>query len=339
MIELAVLRIAQRVVAAAMPPTPQYCWPGLSRLAGCQVWLKHENHTPIGAFKVRGGLMLMEDLHEQHLIPERIFTATRGNHGQSIPFAARRMGVPVTVFAPKSNSREKNDAMRGWGAELVEFGDDFEDARRESVRRAEEANADMGIDEADVGNGKGVMLVPPFCISLVTGVATYALELFEAVSGLDAVYVPIGMGSGICGLIETRDTLHLETEIIGVVAANAPAMALSVAAGKPVATQSAHTFADGMACRLPMAEPVDIIRKGAARIVEVGDDEIADAMRAIYRHTHNVAESAGAAAFAALMQEQERHRQAGNRVGVILSGGNVDAAVFSAVLAGETPTL
>ena len=320
MFDLAGLEQARAVVAAAMPPTPQYCWPGLCRQLGSEVWVKHENHTPIGAFKVRGGLVLLDELNRAGQLPNRIITATRGNHGQSIPFAACRHGVPVTVFVPKGNSVEKNQAMLGWGAELVEFGNDFEDARLEAVRRAE---------------AEGALIVQPFHPALVRGVATYALELFSAVAALDAVYVPIGMGSGICGLIRTRDLLGLKTDIIGVVAANAPAMARSLAAGQVVATDSADTFADGLACRLPMAEPLAIVQQGAARVVEVGEAEIAEAMRTLFRVTHNVAEGAGAAALAALMQE--RTQQAGKRVGVILSGGNVDAAVFQAVLAGEVP--
>lgn len=320
MFDLAGLEQAQAVVAAAMPPTPQYCWPGLCRHLGSEVWVKHENHTPIGAFKVRGGLVLLDELKRAGELPDRIITATRGNHGQSIPFAACRLGVPVTVLAPKGNSVEKNQAIKGWGAELVEFGDDFEDSRLEAVRRAEV---------------EGALIVPPFHPALVRGVATYALELFSAVAALDAVYVPIGMGSGICGLIRTRDLLGLKTDIVGVVAAKAPAMARSVAAGQVVATESADTFADGVACRVPMAEPLAIVRKGAARVVEVSETEIAEAMRTLFRVTHNVAEGAGAAALAALTQE--RTRQAGKRVGVILSGGNVDAEVFRAVLAGEVP--
>ncbi len=319
MFDLAGLEQAQAVVAAAMPPTPQYCWPGLCRHLGSEVWVKHENHTPIGAFKVRGGLVLLDELKRAGQLPDRIVTATRGNHGQSIPFAACRLGVPVTVLAPKGNSVEKNQAIKGWGAQLVEFGNDFEDSRLEAARRAE---------------AEGALMVPAFHPALVRGVATYALELFSA-AALDAVYVPIGMGSGICGLIRTRDLLGLKTDIVGVVAANAPAMARSVAAGQVVATESADTFADGVACRVPMAEPLAIVRKGAARIVEVSEAEIAEAMRIAFRMTHNIAEGAGAAALAAL--NQERARQAGKRVGVILSGGNVDAQVFRAVLAGEVP--
>ena len=317
MFSLAELQQAQALVAEAMLPTPQYRWPGLCRRAGCEVWLKHENHSPIGAFKVRGGLVYLDALKRGGQLPERIITATRGNHGQSIPFAARRHGVPVTVLVPEGNSLEKNAAMIGWGAQLVQFGRDFDEARVEAERRAE---------------AQGALLAPTFHADLVRGVATYALELFSAVRDLDAVYVPIGMGSGICGVIGVRDLLGLKTEIIGAVAARAPALARSFAAGRVVETDSCDTFADGMACRVPRPEPLAIIRAGAARILELEEEEIAAAMRALYADTHNVAEGAGAAAFAALLQE--RQRQAGRRVGVILSGGNVDSELFQAVLAG-----
>ena len=318
MFDLEGLEQARGVVARHMPPTPQYRWPGLCSLAGCEVWLKHENHTPIGAFKVRGGLVLMDELQNGPGLPRKLVTATRGNHGQSIPFAACRLGVPVTVYVPRGNSVEKNAAMIGWGAELIEFGDDFEESRLEAVRVAED---------------EGAMAVPPFNHAIVCGVATYAIELFDAVSDLDAVYVPIGMGSGICGMIHTRDLLGLKTEIVGVVAENAAAMARSVEAGKVVATETANTFADGMACRVPMEEPLAIVAKGAARVVEVGEAEIAESMRMLYRNTHNVAEGAGAAGFAALMRERDRNR--GRKVAAVLTGGNVDAEVFRRVLDGN----
>ena len=320
MFDLPALEQARSVVARAMPPTPQYRWPGLCRHAGCEVWVKHENHTPTGAFKVRGGLVLMDELDRAGELPTKIITATRGNHGQSIPFAAVPLGVSVTVLAPKGNSAEKNAAMVGWGAELVEFGRDYEEARQEAGCRVE---------------AEGALFLPPFHPALVRGVATYAAELFDAVANLDAVYVPIGMGSGICGLIATRDLLGLKTDIVGVVAERAPAMARSVKAGRIVPTDTANTFADGMACRAPMAEPLEIVRRGAARVVEVSEESIAEAMRVLYRETHNVAEGAGAAAFAALMQE--RGLMKGKRAGVILSGGNVDAEVFREVLGGGVP--
>lgn len=314
------LEAAAEVVYQVMPPTPQYAWPLLADALGCEVWVKHENHTPTGAFKVRGGLVMMARLHDAGRLPAGLVTATRGNHGQSIPFAAQRHGVPVTVLVPRGNSREKNRSMRAWGAELIEYGDDFDAAREQAARLAAE---------------RGLSFAPSFHPDLVLGVATYALELFRAVTRLDTVYVPIGMGSGICGLIRTRDLLGLDTEIVGVVSAHADAFARSLAAGRVVETEAAVTFADGMACRVPMPEAFAIVRAGAARIVAVTDDEVAEAMRELYRATHNVAEGAGAAALAALRREASQQR--GRRVAVILTGGNVDAEMFAQVLAGSTP--
>ena len=321
MFTLEELERAKALVGAHMAPTPAYRWPGLCRRAGCEVWLKHENHTPIGAFKVRGGLVYLDELSRGNGLPRGMVTATRGNHGQSIPFAARLHGVPVTVLVPEGNSVEKNAAMRGWGAQVVEHGRDFDEARVEAGRRAEE---------------QGLLFAPSFHPALVRGVATYALELFRAVEELDRVYVPIGMGSGICGLIGTRDLLGLKTDIVGVVAAEAPAVALSVAAGRVVETKTANTFADGMACRVPMPEPLSIIGRGAARVIQVTESEVAAAMRALYEDTHNVAEGAGAAAYAGLMQERSALR--GKRVAAVLTGGNVDSDVFRTVLDGATPT-
>ena len=244
------LESAAELVGRQVLPTPAYRWPGLRRHAGCEVWLKHENHTPIGAFKVRGGLVYLDALQRGAGLPRGMITATRGNHGQSIPFAARHYRVPVTVYVPQGNSVEKNAAMVGWGATVVEFGHDFDMARVEAARRAE---------------AEGLLFAPSFHPALVRGVATYALELFRSVPDLDSVYVPIGMGSGICGLIATRDLLGLKTEIVGVVAAEAPALALSLAAGRIVETNSANTFADGLACRVPDARPLcrDSGRRGA----------------------------------------------------------------------------
>ena len=313
---------ARDLVYRHMAPTPQYAWPLLARRMGTEVVVKHENHTPIGAFKVRGGLVYLDELARAEPDCPGIVTATRGNHGQSIPFAARAYGVPVTVLVPRGNSVEKNAAMEGWGATVETFGEDFEEARQEAVRRARE---------------QGLHIVPPFAKALVRGVGTYALELFEALRDLDVVYAPIGMGSGVCGLITVRDLLGLSTEIVGVVSEGADAYALSHEAGRVVATNTTHTvLGDGMDCRAPWEEPVSIIRRGASRVVRVSDDDLAEAMRAYYADTHNLAEGAGAAGLAAALKE--RDRLAGKRVGVILSGGNVDAALFSKVLAGETPT-
>jgi threonine dehydratase len=310
---------AAAIVYGAMPPTPQYVWPLLAREAGCELWVKHENHTPTGAFKVRGGLVHMS-LRKARGETNGVITATRGNHGQSIPFAARRAGISATIVVPEGNSREKNAAMRALGAELVEVGHDFDAAREAAMRLA----AERGLD-----------FIASFGPELVMGVATYARELFDAAGALDAVYVPIGMGSGICGTIAVRDLLGLKTRVIGVAAAKANAYALSFAAGKPVATASAATFADGMAVRIPNADAFAIIKHGAERIVEVSEEEIAAAMRLYFSGAHTVAEGAGAGSLAALFKDKAR--MAGKRAGVVLSGGNVDMDKFAAVLRGETP--
>ena len=307
---------AAAVVYAAMPPTAQYAWPLLKRRTGCEVWVKHENHTPTGAFKVRGGLVYMDRLKREQPGVAGVISATRGNHGQSIALAAGRAGVPATIVVPRGNSVEKNAAMRAFGAELVEAGHDFDAAREAAMALAEE---------------RGLVMVPSFHRDLVCGVATYALELFRNAPPLDTVYVPIGLGSGICGTIAVRDALGLATKVVGVVSTEAPAYALSFAAGRVVATNSADTMADGMAVRGPDAEALEVILKGADRIVKVSDAEIATAMRAYYEDTHQLTEGAGAAALAALLQE--RDRQAGRRVGLILSGGNIDRPLYLRILA------
>jgi len=314
------LREAAALVHSRMAPTPQYAWPLLAERTGAQVWVKHENHTPCGAFKVRGGIVLLEDMAKA--APPRIVTATRGNHGQSIPFAAAPHGIPVEVWVPHGNAVEKNAAMKAWGAELVVEGHDFEEARLAAVARAETT---------------GAALIPPFHELLVRGVATYALELFEAAGELDAVYVPVGMGSGACGVIAARDLLGLKTEVVPVVSAHADAYAQSFEAGRVITTETAPTFVDGVACRAPWEQPLEILRVGAERIVKVTDDEVAEAMRVYHTDTHNMAESAGAVPLAALLQERERMR--GKRVGVILCGGNVDMDVYAEVLAGRTPKI
>jgi len=311
------IETAAAAIAPYCPPTPQYAWPLLAARAGCEVWVKHENHTPIGAFKLRGGLWYLDALKRSGRRPSGLVSATRGNHGQSLALAGRTFGMPVTIVVPHDNSREKNAAMRAFGAELLEAGEDFEAARQAAAALAVE---------------RGLEMVPPFHGDLVCGVATYALELFLHAPPLAAVYVAIGMGSGCCGLVAARDALGLATEIIGVVADEAPAYALSFAAGRVVTTGSANTLADGVACRVPSAEALEIIRRGVARIVRVSEAEIAAAMRAYYTDTHNLAEGAGAIALAALLTEAERSAQQGRRVGVVLSGGNVDAEIFARVL-------
>lgn len=317
MFDLEGLEAASRLVQGAMAPTPQIAWPLLAERCGCEVWVKHENHTPIGAFKVRGGLTWLDTRLGGDDRPKGIVSATRGNHGQSLAFAARRVGLPVAICVPHGNSVEKNAAMRAFGAELIEAGHDFEAARE----KAREVAAERGLE-----------MVPSFHPELVRGVGTYALELFRDAGELDAVYCPIGLGSGLCGILRTRDLLGLKTEVIGVVAEGAPAYALSYAAGRVVETNASDTIADGMATRMPDPDALAMILQGAARIVTVTDAEIAGAVRAYYSDTHNLAEGAGATALAALMQERER--QAGRRVGVILSGGNVDRPVYLKLLAG-----
>jgi threonine dehydratase len=313
------LESAAEAVHRVMQPTPQYAWPKLARRAGCTVWVKHENHTPTGAFKVRGGIVYLEALLRAEPRISGVISATRGNHGQSIAFAAARAGVAATIYVPHGNSPDQNSAMAALGATVVAFGQDFDEARHEALR---------------VATDRGLHFVPAFHRHLVAGVASYALELFRAVS-LHSVYVGIGMGSGICGLIAARDLLGLDTEIIGVGAARAPATARSFAAGRRVTAGSARTFADGLATREPNPEAVAAICRGAARMVEVSEEAIADAIRIYFDDTHQIAEGAGAAPLAALLQESPRH--AGRSVGVILSGGNIERARLLLVLQGGTP--
>jgi threonine dehydratase len=317
---LADLEQAAALVRSVVPPTPQYAWPLLSRRTGAEVWVKHENHSPIGAFKVRGGVTYLDWLTRARVNAKGVISATRGNHGQSIAYCGRRAGVKVTILVPHGNSSEKNAAMHSLGAELIVHGRDFDEAKGHAAMLAQE---------------RKLHFVPSFHPLLVKGVATYALELFGAVSSLHTVYVPIGMGSGICGLIAARELLQLNTEIVGVVAAAAPAVALSLEAGRPMATASARTFADGIACREPDAQAIEIMRKGAARIVQVTEAEIAEAIVTYYAATHNVAEGAGAAPLAALIKERDRLK--GRRVALILSGGNIDTDVLHRILGGAIP--
>jgi threonine dehydratase len=310
------LETAAAIVYRSMPATPQYAWPLLAQRTGCEAWVKHENHTPTGAFKVRGGLVYMQALKRERPDLKGVVSATRGNHGQSIALAAGRNGIAATIVVPKGNSVEKNAAMRALGAELIEGGSDFDSARDAAMRLA-----------AD----RGLAMVPSFHADLVNGVASYALELLRGAPLLDTVYVPIGLGSGICGTIAARDALGLPTRVVGVVSTAAPAYALSFAAGKVVATNSADTMADGMAVRGPDAAALKIILAGADRIVQVSDTEVRAAMRAYYEDTHQLAEGAGAAPLAALLQA--RDRMAGKRVGLILSGGNIDRPVYLRALA------
>ena len=318
MFSLQEMRRAHEVVLGAVRPTPALNWPLLDERLGAEVVVKHENHLPTGAFKVRGGLTYVDALIKRGPAIRGLISATRGNHGQSLAFAGRRAGLKVTILAPQGNSSEKNAAMRALGADLIEFGRDFQAAREEAMRLA-------GL--------RGLHMVPSFHRDLALGVGTYALELLSDRSDLDVLYVPIGQGSGICGCIGARDALNLKTEIVGVQSTEAPAYALSFAAGHVVPTNSADTLADGMATRVPDEEALAAIRKGAARIILVSDDEIAAAVRAYWTDTHNLAEGAGAAALAAAVKERSRLK--GRKVGLVLSGGNIDFDLFRRWVMGE----
>lgn len=315
--DLPALEKAAALVHTVLPPTPQIAWPLLAQRASCDVFVKHENHQPVGAFKVRGGLVYVANLLRQGAKPKGLVSATRGNHGQSLAFAGARAGLAVAIVVPVGNSAEKNAAMQALGAELIESGRDFDEARETAAKIATE---------------RGFIFVPSFHPDLVCGVATYALEFFRAVEHLDTVYVPIGLGSGICGLIRARDLLGLKTEIVGVVSSEADCYAQSFETGRIVTTQTAATLADGMACRVPMPEALEIIKQGAARILRVSDEEICAAMRAYHEATHNLAEGAGAAPLAALLQEKDRQRD--KRIGLILTGGNIDRGVYAKIIAG-----
>jgi threonine dehydratase len=317
--DLATLDAAAQIVYRVMPPTPQYCWPLLAARVGAELWVKHENHTPIGAFKLRGGLVYLDELRRAEPGIAGVISATTGNHGQSIAWAATRLGLGATIVVPHGNSPEKNRAMAAFGASLVEHGHDFQAAYEFATATAERDN---------------LHLVRSYHPLLVRGVASYGLELFRAVPDLDVVYVPIGLGSGICGVIAAREALGCTAEIVGVVAANAATYALSFAAGRPVATNSADTFAGGLAVRVPDATALDIIRGGAARIVTVSEAEMRRTMRIMFSDTHNIAEGAGAAPLAAALQE--RNRLAGKKVALIQSGGNIDRALFAEILSEES---
>jgi threonine dehydratase len=308
------------VVYRSMTPTVQQRWPLLDERCGAEVWVKHENHSPVGAFKVRGGLVYIDHLRRASPGVAGVVAATRGNHGQSIAFAARACGLRCAVIVPHGNSAAKNRAMRALGAELIERGHDFQDALEAS---------------AGIANERGWHQVPSFHELLARGVASYSLELFRAVPDLHTFYVPVGLGSGICGAMTVRDALGLTTSIVGVVSAAAPAYARSFESGRAVSCEATTRIADGMACRTPHDEALALVRRGAERIVEVTDDEIEEAMRAIYDDTHNVAEGAGAAGLAALLQERDRIR--GRKVAFVLTGANVDTAAYVRVLSAGLP--
>jgi threonine dehydratase len=302
---------ATEIVRRAMPATPTYTWPLLNQRAGAEVWVKHENHSPVGAFKLRGATIYMDWLTREHPEVKGVIAATRGNHGQGVARAAAHYGLTATIIVPHGNSREKNRAMRALGAELIEHGDDFQSSLEHATALAVE---------------RSLHPIPSFHRLLVHGTGTYALEMFQTAPELDAVYVPIGLGSSICGVMAAKAALGRKTKIVGVVAAASPSYSLSFKAGRVVTHPSDTKLADGLACRIPNAEAVETIAQRVDHIVEVTDDEIAAAMRALYEDTHNIAEGAAAAALAGLLKEREAI--SGARVGMVLTGGNVDREMF-----------
>nr|WP_295784980.1 threonine dehydratase [Rhodoferax sp.] len=304
-----------QVVYRAFAATPQYAWPLLTQKLGTTCWLKHENHTPVGAFKIRGGLTYFDQLARSKALPSEVISATRGNHGQSIGWAARDHGVRCTIIVPHGNSVEKNAAMRALGATLIEHGTDFQESREYAIALAQQ---------------RGAHMVPSFHRDLLRGVSTYWWELFKAVPQLDVVYVPIGQGSGACSAIVAKRALGHRVHIVGVVSAHATTYADSLAAGRVVEAPVTTQLADGMACRVADAEALQILQGEIDHIVQVTDADVAQAMRDLFACTHNVAEGAGAAAFAAAMKE--RHTLKGLTVGLTLCGGNVDSEVFARVL-------
>jgi len=309
------IKDAATVVYQVMPPTPQFCWPLLCERLSAEVWIKHENHTPVGAFKIRGGLVYFDDLRRQQPECRGVIAATRGNHGQSIAFAAKRYEMKATLVVPHGNSSEKNAAMRALGAELLEHGSDFQDAFEHAQALAAE---------------RGLHMVPSFHEALVRGVATYSLELFRVVPNLDVLYVPVGLGSGICGAIAVKEALGLKTEIVGVVAASAPGIAESFAQRRLLSHVVAPTVADGVAVRTPNGDALELILANVAGVVTVQEADIRSAMRALFSDTHNVAEGAGAIALAAALTQ--RAKLEGRRIAVVLTGGNVDRETFAGVL-------
>ena len=311
------IREAQTVVYRHMPPTPQYTWPLINRRLRAEAWIKHENHTPVGAFKLRGALVYGVWLKETHPELKGMVAATRGNHGQGVATAARLLGLKAVIVVPHGNSREKNQAMIAQGADLVERGHDFQESLEFAGRLAAEL---------------GFAMVDSFHERLVMGTATYALELFEAAPPLDVVYVPIGLGSSVSGISAARNALGLKTEIVGVVSSESPSYALSFAQHKIVEAPSNTAIADGLACRKPNPQAMEVIWSNVARIVQVSDAAVADAMRALYEDTHNLAEGAGAAALAAALQEKDKLED--KRVGIVLTGANVDREMYERVLSG-----
>ncbi|OYV01002.1 MAG: hypothetical protein CFE45_06720, partial [Burkholderiales bacterium PBB5] len=309
---LADIEAAAQVVYREFAATPQYAWGLLSEKLGTTCWVKHENHTPVGAFKIRGGLTYFDQLARSGSLPAQVMSATRGNHGQSIAWAARTHGVPCTIVVPHGNSVEKNAAMRALGATLIEHGDDFQECREHAITLAAE---------------RGAHMVPSFHGDLLRGVATYWWEFFKAVPQLEVVYVPIGQGSGASAAIAAKRALGHRARIVGVVSSHATTYADSLTVGRVVESPVTTVLADGMACRKADQAALDILQGDIDHIVQVSDTEVAQAMRDLFSCTHNVAEGAGAASFAAAYKE--RTLLQGQVVGTTLCGGNVDSDVFA----------
>ncbi|MFV0680708.1 threonine dehydratase [Ottowia sp.] len=318
------IEAAAQVVYREFPPTPQYRWALLSERLGADCWVKHENHTPVGAFKIRGGLVFFDALARRGELPREVISATRGNHGQSIGWAARVHGVRCTIVVPRGNSVEKNAAMRALGVHLIEHGTDF----TESADHARQLAAERG---ARAERSTDVLMVPSFHHDLVCGATTYWLEFLRAVPQLDVAYVPIGLGSGACAAIAAKRALNHGVRIVGVVSQHATTYADSLAAGHVVEAAATTRIADGMAVRRADPQALAVLAGGLDHVVLISDDEVATAMRAIYTDTHNLAEGAGAAALAAALQERQALR--GQQVGLALTGANVDAALLAEILA------
>ncbi len=318
---LSELEAAAAVIYKTILPTPQISWPLLNERCDCEVWVKHENHLPTGAFKVRGGIWYAENLHREHPDISTVITATRGNHGQSVAYAACRQGIKALVVVPFGNNPDKNRAMKAYGAELVEHGDDFNEA----------------FDYAqDLAQERDLHMFPSLHPHLVQGVGSYSLELLKAAPSLDTVYVPVGMGSGICGMIAARNALGLTTRIVGVVAANAPTYALSFEEKTTMPTDSADTLADGLAVRIPDPQALEYMLNNVDRIVSVSEEDLLAAIHHYFSDTHNIAEGAGASPLAALLKEKDRMH--GKKAGVILSGGNIDQSLLERALRYECPS-
>jgi threonine dehydratase len=314
-ISRAELDAAVRIVRPHVPVTPAYRWPLLEKVTGTPTWVKHENATPIGAFKVRGGLVYVARLLEADQPVRGMITATRGNHGQSLAYAGRAHGIPLTIVVPEGNSPDKNAAMAGFGAELIVHGHDFQEAGEHAIRLAEE---------------HGWQMVPAFHRDLVAGVATYAAELHEQVPDLDVIYVPVGQGSGCCANIAVRDLLGRRTEVVAVGAEGAPAHALSFQARRPVTTPEADTFVDGVATRVPDEDALEVMLRGAARFVQVSDQATEQAMRCLWQTTHQMPEPAGAIALAGLLADTARPD--GAVAATIMTGGNCDRELVQRVV-------